>query len=300
MASCDPNELMRRAAGLVGLDPFALATVKTQLLCNFADAIMAMCNSDFSWTPTTTDIYPQFAYTADTSFTGVDTLAYAGATAQGFNIRHFSMVTLNFPNLTTCPLFDLEFGANLTTLTAPVLAACAKGFTVNSTKIPSLNLPLLVNAKLGFNLNTNTLLTTVNLPLLTDAHSGFNAVGNAIGILNLPNLTDCFTRFRAAAEPNLTSISIPSVTGTVTQFVITGNPLLTVMTLPATLTTANFDGSACALNQATVDAVLSGLVAGGQNNGTCALDGGTNATPSVAGLVNKATLVGNGWTVTNN
>ena len=61
-----------------------------------------------------------------------------------------------------------------------------------------------------------------------------------------------------------------------------------------------FDFSANALTQVSVDGILSTLDAAGQSNGTLQLEGGTNSTPSAAGLVSKANLVGKGWTVTNN
>ncbi len=64
------------------------------------------------------------------------------------------------------------------------------------------------------------------------------------------------------------------------------------------LTTLDF--SVNALTEAAVDAALAGLVAIGTNNGTCDLSGGTNAIPSAAGLADKATLEGDGWTVTVN
>lgn len=66
---------------------------------------------------------------------------------------------------------------------------------------------------------------------------------------------------------------------------------------PANLLNAFFSGNA--LTQAAVDALLAAAVAGGASGGTLALEGGTNATPSAAGLASKATLVGRGWTVTN-
>lgn len=71
-----------------------------------------------------------------------------------------------------------------------------------------------------------------------------------------------------------------------------------------TSTTGNWDRAfnGCALNQQSVDDVLAGLDASGINSGTrdVDLDGGTSATPSAAGLVSKANLVGKGWTVVHN
>lgn len=54
------------------------------------------------------------------------------------------------------------------------------------------------------------------------------------------------------------------------------------------------------LTQTAVDLILSDFVAAGASGGVLTLAGGTNATPSAAGLANKVILQGRGWTVTNN
>lgn len=58
------------------------------------------------------------------------------------------------------------------------------------------------------------------------------------------------------------------------------------------------------LTQAAVDSILAGIgsVWAGHDpvTATLTLTGGTNATPSAQGLIDKAALVANGWTVTNN
>lgn len=63
----------------------------------------------------------------------------------------------------------------------------------------------------------------------------------------------------------------------------------------------NFSG--CALTQASVDRILELAVNNVPSlpvNWIITLSGGTNATPSATGLTNKATLIGNGCTVTTN
>lgn len=57
------------------------------------------------------------------------------------------------------------------------------------------------------------------------------------------------------------------------------------------------DGNA--LNSASVNRVLSALVAAG-NTVTCNLSGGTSAAPTGQGLTDKATLISNGSTITTN
>lgn len=291
---------MAKASSYAFLDRGSLSAIQTQLLCEISLAMSNCPPSDFIWTPTTTDIYPQFAYHAENGFTGVDTLEYTAATMQGLEILNFSMVSAKFPNLTTCPLFDLETGPNLTTLELPVLASATNGFTLNGTKITTLDLPLLVDCKNGFAVQSNANLTAINVPLLEDANDIVDIEANAITVMNFPSLKLCAGQFAVAFNSNLTSLSIPQITGSVAQYFFSGNPLLTTITLPTVLNTVFVDATGSGLNQATVDAILHKLVLGGQANGTCSLDGGTNATPSAAGLADKATLVGNGWTVTNN
>jgi hypothetical protein len=76
--------------------------------------------------------------------------------------------------------------------------------------------------------------------------------------------------------------------------------LLTSLTISSSLnsTSLNFTGNA--LTQSVVDAILAHLVTAGYTGGSVDLSGGTNSTPSSAGLISKATLQSNGWTVNNN
>lgn len=56
----------------------------------------------------------------------------------------------------------------------------------------------------------------------------------------------------------------------------------------------------CALDQTSVDAILTTINAAGTSNGTLGLNGGTNAIPSATGLAAKTALEGRGWTVNVN
>jgi len=65
-----------------------------------------------------------------------------------------------------------------------------------------------------------------------------------------------------------------------------------------------FHAGTNALTQAAVDGILAAFVAAGRTSASgqvlLYLNGGTNAAPSAAGLVDKATLVSRGWTVVTN
>ena len=72
---------------------------------------------------------------------------------------------------------------------------------------------------------------------------------------------------------------------------------VTLSTLPAA-TTVGFQG--CALNVASVNAILVALDANGLSGGQVYLDLGTNAAPTGAGITAAANLVSKGWTVATN
>lgn len=79
-----------------------------------------------------------------------------------------------------------------------------------------------------------------------------------------------------------------------------------------TYTTPGFNGSTAltswkfgakqnpGLTQTEVDLILAHAVATGRNNGVLETQAGTNAAPSAAGITNRTTLIGRGWTVTTN
>lgn len=110
----------------------------------------------------------------------------------------------------------------------------------------------------------------------------------------------------AGNSTNLVSIAFPDLTyapgGGMMSLAVTGCSSLTTISIPA-LTTADstsYSFNNNALSEATVDHILAKFAAATGVNGTLYINGGTNATPSAAGLASKATLVGRGWTVNHN
>jgi hypothetical protein len=85
----------------------------------------------------------------------------------------------------------------------------------------------------------------------------------------------------------LATLSVPSATLTT----------VTMTTLPAA-TTVGLQG--CALNVASVNAILVALDANGLSGGAVYLDLGTNAAPTGAGITAKNNLIAKGWTVATN
>lgn len=124
--------------------------------------------------------------------------------------------------------------------------------------------------------------------------------------LSFPNLTT-FTGspyITIRGCPLLTSVSFPVfVTGPTSVFRIRDCASLTTITMPAIIVPTGrtwlFDTNA--LTALTVNAILARWVASpGIVSGTLNLSGGTSAAPSGQGILDKATLIGQGVTVTTN
>lgn len=140
---------------------------------------------------------------------------------------------------------------------------------------------------------------------------------SAPGVTVCPVLPDSIQTLRLAFLANLAALpvfssqlavlevescplvtTVPALPSNLFQLSVAVCPITALPTLPAGITLLNVFGSA--LTQPAIDAVLSQLVANGLSNGECQISGGTNATPSAAGLTSKATLESRGWAVTNN
>jgi hypothetical protein len=107
---------------------------------------------------------------------------------------------------------------------------------------------------------------------------------------------------RIYSNAHLASVSLPAFTNCFNTFIY-DNPVLTSITLtswaPVNGDQCNFQNNA--LSQASVDHILArAVVNAGFVTGQVLLDGGTNATPSAAGLVNAGILTGRGVTVAHN
>ncbi len=98
---------------------------------------------------------------------------------------------------------------------------------------------------------------------------------------------------------NIVELVLPEAP-TLTSLDVQHNALLTSITLPTTHAMNSVLLGVNALTEAAVDAVLANLVANATDNGMVTMNLGTNAPPSAAGLADKATLEGRGWTVTVN
>lgn len=161
-------------------------------------------------------------------------------------------------------------------------------FEVNYANWPDLvevSFPVLDSLLPGFGdieLHDNPVLTNISLPVLVDG-------GVAIYVYSLSSIV---------------TLSFPSLV-TVGQLYFHDNPLLTTISIPVLATlTSNFTAPGCALSAASVDHILSRMVACNVGTGqTVDLSGGTSsgiANLSVQGAADYATLLSNGATVTLN
>jgi hypothetical protein len=223
--------------------------------------------------------------------------------------------------------FDIESTSGLVTLSWPHLVDLDPtniqgGFlTVSSnTALTSASLPLLIGSG-SLSFGGNPMLTSVSLPsLVSTSELAFRAAVNltpsapnvtTVGFLDLSNGSGCVFDFSALAtvtdgidsdSATNVSINLPALVDGPASFY---SPSTTFVAfnipayLPANGAVITFSG--CNLTQPMVDQILArGVASAGYVTGTIDTSGGTSATPSVAGLANKAILIGRGITVNTN
>ena len=239
-----------------------------------------------SWGPIGTEL----GQTLPVQFGGVPwltSLNYRQQTIKGVFVQACPLLTsMTFPSLLTVEGFGntdfysehaIQIADNtaLATISFPVLTLIKGGAVFDDCDgVTSLSFPLLTTLNLSPTVSSDTYLWIRNNTLLQEI-----------------------------LFPSLTTITINPAFLFPGYFEIKGNPALTTISLPLAVipNKMDFDASNNALSQSTVDHILARLVAnGGYVSGTVLLNGGTNAAPSVAGLADKATLIGRGVTVVTN
>lgn len=220
---------------------------------------------------------------------------------------------------------DVSFNAALTVYSTTSLTNLAGGLFLGGTMIVVLMLPLLTGAGNDVQIQSNNVLTTVDFTNFTTA--GGNIVASDCPLMTTFTLTNLGTvagRLDVGNNVSLTVLSAPKANSIFDSVVGVSSGLVT-LNLPMLVnlgTDMDFDSAAslsvvnvnvvnfpdghvinfpgCALNQASVDLILSRGVASGTTASDYELFGGTSATPSAAGLINKGLLIGAGNTVNTN
>lgn len=248
-------------------------------------------------------------------------------TADVMTVTVASPPTIVFPAMTAHPNTMNISTCNGTTLVSfPALATC-NGFLISGmADMTAINFPVLTSTNGQTSVNNNPKLTTISFPVLTSVNTEFDVAGNATLVsLSCPVLTDILGGdFDNTNNPLLTSESFPLLTSVGGSWYGSGNSSLATLDLPqfqslggdfgwsnTGLVTVNvpmilfpdgwnvqFNGGH--LNEASVNHILSKLVASGVSTDSIDLSGGTNSPPTGQGLIDKATLIANGNIVTTN
>lgn len=183
---------------------------------------------------------------------------------------------------------DIEFQTSLVSFIAPDLVLLDDSHFIfgSNSALTGFSFPVLVTMDNFADIQwfSNSVLTSVSLPVLTtiDNSSFLSGSSPAMISFSLPALitVDNSGAITVSNSPALTSVSLGSATfgnGTVLDF------------------------SANALTDVSVNHVLARAVANlAYVSGSINLSGGTNAAPTGQGIVDKATLIGRGVTVTTN
>lgn len=250
----------------------------------------------WEWTPTTRrlgNIFGYFQSSSDVdSLLGITSLTFKGTALE-------AGITLSAKQV----IQSAYFPGLLTVGSAAVLGAF--NFQ-NCPLLQSISAPSLTSIESSCVVSGNVSLTTFNLPSLTQFGSGATSIFNntALQTLSLPSLITVFG-FLCSGNTSLITLNLPVLgsMGASADMNASGCTNLVNVTLtsyiPSNGRSQNF--SSCALSQASVDHVLARCVANAAYvSGTVTLNGGTNSTPSVAGLADKATLIARGCTVLTN
>lgn len=209
-------------------------------------------------------------------------------------------------------LGDIEFAGNpgLTTLSFPI-TSCGYLGIFSDVNLTSLSLTALDHTDSDLDLFGNFKMSSLNLGVLkvVSGHINLNN-SNAMTAISLPSLLNFSGAFSVSTCPLLTSLNVSAMTsrssgGVGQTFDIAINGALTTVSFPALwpfVDAFDFNATGCALNVATVNAILvSALAAVPAITGIVIdLSGGTSAAPTGAGAAAKIALNLAGNTVTTN
>lgn len=229
---------------------------------------------------------------------------------------------------TTITDLFLQTSPLLSVVACPDLTNVINQLVIRVLAISAISFPSLVSAGTDpvnslFQIGDNLSLTEIDLPLLANGVV-FDFPRNAVSTMSFPSLTTILSSLAIASSPNLTSISLPVLNdpvnnpnlvfqenpaltsillpalSTINVIQVIDNPLLTTFSLPSLVSTSGtMTLTGNAFSAATVNAMLAKLVAIGYT-GLLDMSGGTNAAPTGQGIADKATLIGQGASVTTN
>lgn len=223
------------------------------------------------------------------------------------------LAALSFPLLTAFQTLAsgqglfANFCTGLLSFSAPNWVTAGEIQFVGCTSLPSCTLGALVTAD-DIYFSNCSVITSLSFLALVDINGGCTLTGNPLlASISMPSLATASVNFGGGAFGVGADTSLVSLTLSGVHFggELSGPFATNLVTL--NLGTATFDDSGnkieftgCALNQASIDAILHRCVVSGVTTMDIELGGGTNSTPSAGGLADKATLQGLGNTVVTN
>lgn len=156
----------------------------------------------------------------------------------------------------------------------------------------------------GGDVNISSVNNSILFTSLDTVGLSFTVIFSGMAAISCNAITSIGGSFIVGSNPNLTDLNLFILASPIPGDIVMDNsPSLVTFTMngqsiPNNGQTINFNGSG--LDQASVDLILAAGVAGGMSSGSIDLSGGTNSTPSAAGLADAATLTTNGVIVTTN
>lgn len=145
-------------------------------------------------------------------------------------------------------------------------------------------------------------LSAIELPLLETVGINFVVVDTSLlTTLTLPSLVTISNSLVISFNSGLVSLSLPSLVTVGGDVDATDNAALENFSAPNWMPGdigISFIG--CALTAESVNHILARCVASSTSAASIALQGGTNAAPTGQGILDKATIIGNGSSVTTN
>lgn len=205
---------------------------------------------------------------------------------------------------------DLSGNANLTSVTLTALQVVGSALFFGSDNLSSLSLPALISTGTGMDIQVqgNVNCTSVSMPSLVTCGGILSLSGMpALTSVNLNSLQTVGSRLDFNTDTSMTSISLPALTHVsgdgASEIKCNGCTNLSIWNapnwVPNNLVNANtWNGDA--LTAAGVNQILRRGVLANTTQENYNTAGGTNAAPSGQGIADKATLIGNGNTVTTN
>ena len=266
-------------------------------------------------------IYKDVAIYNNASLTALNFPSLEKSTSGNFAINTNNALTnIQFPLLNYMLAITIESNQALSTINFDSLIRSNSGITINNNNLNTISFPLARNMNISINdshttsislpqlaggaLSFNCPLTTLNAPAITNSHISIS--NTQLTTLDFPNLTTLGV-IELQNNNSLTNLSLPNLTSVEAYFYIVSNPQLSSITIPLVneinSTNSNFSfyfnvqNNALPVSQ--INYLLNKLTSVNNNTGKTIDLSNQNppATPTGQGIIDKQTLINNGFIV---